>query len=154
MGRIGYAMSDMHTKTLFSVSLCAAILIGAVAKSIHAREENANQVERGRYLVEQVGKCSECHTPAGPDGRPDKSKWLKGAPLTFAPIGKPPKWEDHAPDITPSGRLFQRWGAKGIAAFLTTGKGPGGDAADPPMPTYTLKQDDAEAIVAYLKTLK
>ena len=130
------------------------MLIGAAAKTIDAKQGSSDQVERGRYLVEEVAKCGDCHTPMGPDGQLDKSKWLKGSPLAFAPIGKPPKWEDHAPDLTSSGRLFQRWGEKGIATFLATGKGPRGDTADPPMPTYTLKQSDAEAIVAYLNTLK
>ena len=38
--------------------------------------------------------------------------------------------------------------------FLTTGLNPGGNPAGPPMPTYKMKQDDAEAIVEYLKSLK
>jgi mono/diheme cytochrome c family protein len=121
--------------------------------SLYAQSVSADQIEHGRYLVEEVAKCGECHTPMGPEGL-DKTKWLKGGPISFAPIGKPPKWEDHAPDLTSSGRLFQRWGEKGIATFLVTGKGPRGNAADPPMPTFTLKQEDADAIVAYLKTLK
>jgi hypothetical protein len=40
-----------------------------------------------------------------------------------------------------------------MVAFLETGKTPRGGAAGPPMPTYTLKHDDAVAIVAFLKTL-
>ena len=41
-----------------------------------------------------------------------------------------------------------------IIEFLKTGLGPNGHHADPPMPTYTLKPEDAEATVQYLKTLK
>jgi mono/diheme cytochrome c family protein len=144
----------MRTKTRFLAFICTALLFSAAAKTIDAQPGSSDQVERGRYLADEVAKCGDCHTPKEPAGQPDKSMWLKGSPLTFAPIGKPPKWEDHAPDLTPSGRLFQRWGEKGIATFLATGKGPRGDTAEPPMPTYTLKQNDAEAIVAYLKTLK
>jgi hypothetical protein len=38
--------------------------------------------------------------------------------------------------------------------YLMTGLTPKGTPAGPPMPTYKLKEADAEAIVEYLKTLK
>jgi len=41
-----------------------------------------------------------------------------------------------------------------MVAFLETGKTPRGNPAGPPMPTYTLKHDDAVAIVAFLKSLQ
>lgn len=143
----------MNVRPRIHIHLVAATLIPMATLTVYAQSGNADQMERGRYLVVEVAKCGDCHTPTGPEG-PDKAKWLKGGPLASAPIGKPPKWEDHAPDLTPSGRLFERWEEKGIVTFLVTGKGPRGNAADPPMPTFTLKQADAEAIVAYLKTLK
>ncbi len=143
----------MKMNRRFCALVFAALLAGVSGNSLYAQSASPDQVERGRYLVEEVAKCGDCHTPMGPEG-PDKTKWMKGGPLSFAPIGKPPKWEDHAPDLTSSGRLFERWGEKGIATFLVTGKGPRGNSADPPMPTYALKQEDADAIVAYLKTLK
>src|SRR4051794_35115437 len=34
--------------------------------------------ERGRYLVENVIACSDCHTPRKPDGSPDMSMYLAG----------------------------------------------------------------------------
>jgi mono/diheme cytochrome c family protein len=114
----------------------------------------ADLVERGKYLVEEVGKCQDCHTPRQADGRLDKTQWLKGTVLDFQPINPVPGWHKASPDLTPAGRLWERWGEKGLVVFLTTGKGPTGHAADPPMPTYTLKAEDAEAMVAYLKSLK
>jgi hypothetical protein len=42
-------------------------------------------LERGRYLVEEVGKCTMCHTPVV-DGKPDASRHLKGAVLPVQPI--------------------------------------------------------------------
>ena len=38
--------------------------------------------------------------------------------------------------------------------FFTTGLTPKGTPAGPPMPTYKLKPDDAEAVVEYLKSLQ
>ena len=114
----------------------------------------SEQTERGKYLVEEVGKCQECHTPRGPDGQLDREKWLKGAVLNFQPIQPVKDWHKTSPDLTPGSRLWQKWGERGITAFLKTGLGPSGHSADPPMPTYKLKAEDAEAIVQYLKTLK
>jgi len=112
-----------------------------------------SSVERGKYLVDEVAKCGDCHTPTV-DGKPDMTKYLKGAVLPVQPIGEVKGWHKTSPDLTPASRLWQRWGEKGLLAFLTTGKNPNGHEADPPMPAYKLKQDDAEAILEYLKTLK
>ena len=114
----------------------------------------AADVERGKYLTEEIGKCQDCHTPRGADGQLDRSKWLKGATLDFQPIKEVKGWHTASPDLTGSGRLFQRWGEDGVVKFLVTGKGPRGNGADAPMPTYQLKQEDAADIVAYLKSLK
>jgi mono/diheme cytochrome c family protein len=108
----------------------------------------------GKYLVEEIGKCQECHTPRSADGQLDTTKWLKGATLDFAPIQEVKGWHKTSPDLTSAGRLFTRWGEAGLVKFLETAAGPTGHAADPPMPAYKLKPVDAEAIVAYLKTLK
>jgi mono/diheme cytochrome c family protein len=142
---------------MVSVKVAAplACVIGiAVAPPTVFSADSASAVERGRYLVEEVAKCGDCHTPFNEKGEPDRSNWLKGATLNFAPIHPVEGWHKVAPDLTSSGRLFQRWGEKGLVTFMMTGKGPSSHAADPPMPTYHLKQDDAEAVVAYLKSLK
>ena len=114
----------------------------------------SEQSDRGKYLAEQVAQCQNCHTPRGADGELDRAKWMKGAELNVQPIQPIKDWHKMSPDLTPGSRLWQRWGEKGITEFLKTGKGPSGHAADPPMPTYNLKAEDAEAIVVYLKELK
>ncbi|MEM7091250.1 MAG: cytochrome c, partial [Pseudomonadota bacterium] len=38
------------------------------------------ELERGRYLVEALGHCAECHTPRTALGGLDRSAWLAGAP--------------------------------------------------------------------------
>jgi mono/diheme cytochrome c family protein len=126
----------------------------AVAASIPFASQASEQTEHGKYLVEEVAKCQGCHTPRGADGQLDREKWLKGAVLDFQPMQPAKDWHKTSPDLTPGGRLWQRWGEKGITEFLKTGLGPKGHAADPPMPAYKLKPEDAEAVVEYLKTLK
>ena len=126
--------------------LCAAALLACAAELA--------QVAYGKYLVEEVAKCQDCHTPRGDNGELDATKWLKGATLDFEPNHERKGWHKTSPDITSSGRLFARWGEQGLVKFLENGAGPSGHAADPPMPAYKLKPADAEAIVLYLKSLK
>ncbi len=110
-------------------------------------------IARGKYLVEEVARCQDCHTARLPTGELDRANWLKGAELDFAPVHEVKSWHKKSPSITGSSPLFTRWGEKGLTEFLQTAKNPRGNAADPPMPAYKLTKDDAEAIVAYLKSL-
>jgi len=111
-------------------------------------------VAYGKYLVEEVAKCQECHTPRTKTGELDKAKWLKGATMDIQPTQDNGEWSKIAPDLTSSGELFARWGERGLVRFLESGVGPGNRPSRPPMPAYNLRPHDAEAIVAYLKSLK
>ena len=133
----------------------AALLAGLVCggAGVAPAQNNSAVIERGKYLVESVGVCQDCHTPKLETGELDKSKWMKGATLDIAPLKPIPKWHKTAPDLTPSGTLFKKWGPEGIVKFMETGKNPKGGTADPPMPAYRLSHEDAAAVVEYLKTL-
>jgi mono/diheme cytochrome c family protein len=114
-----------------------------------------DKIAYGKYLVEEVGKCHECHTPKLDNGEFDKTKWLKGAELNFQPIKPIERWHKTSPDLTFGSRLWQRWKEEGLRKYLETGLNPlNNKPADPPMPTYKLKPQDAEAIIEYLKSLK
>ena len=89
-----------------------------------------------------------------PDGQFDRSKWLKGAVLNIQPITPIKDWHKTSPDITRPGRLWQKWGERAMLDYFTTGLTPKGTPAGPPMPTYKLKPEDAEAVVEYLKSLQ
>lgn len=126
--------------------LCASAVAACAAQS--------GAIAYGKYLVEEVAQCQECHTPRTKSGELDKSKWLKGATLDFQPTQQTGEWSNFAPDLTSSGELFARWREGGLVRYLETGAGPSGHASRPPMPAYKLRPHDAEAIVAYLKSLK
>lgn len=132
------------------VQFAVASLLGATLLSA----QNSARIERGRYLAEEVAKCQDCHTPRTEDGKLDRSKWMKGAVLDFQPINPIPGWHKTSPDLTRPGRLFAKWGELAILNFLKTGLAPSGKPADPPMPAYKLKPEDAEAVLEYLKSLK
>lgn len=105
------------------------------------------ELERGRYLVEAMGHCGECHTPRGPLGAMDRSAWLTGAP---DPSGK-----GNIPDITPASLT---WSDTDITYYFETGFTPDFDSAGGHMAHVVenlskLTPEDREAVTAYLKAL-
>jgi len=127
--------------------ICSCLLtLPALAQS--------DKIARGKYLVEEVARCQECHTAKTAEGQFDQTKWLKGTTLNIQPIAEVKGWHKASPDITSTSRLFQRWMDAGLVKFLSTGLNPGGNPAGAPMPMYKMSQADAEAVVEYLKSLK
>jgi mono/diheme cytochrome c family protein len=130
---------------LFGLSLAYGLACSAA---------QGDAVSYGKYLVEEVAKCGDCHTPRKATGEFDEEKRLKGAPLDAPANCDVKNWAKVAPDLTSSGRLFSKWGERGMMKYLETGLNPQGTTSHPPMPAYKLRPHDAEAIVAYLRTLK
>jgi mono/diheme cytochrome c family protein len=114
-----------------------------------ATKAGNSQIEHGKYLVDNVAGCSDCHTPFTDKGLPDQSKYLQGAPLMFKPTVDMP-WAAVAPPIAGLPMLSEKEGVE----FLMSGKLPGSAQPRPPMPPYRMNKADAEAVVAYLKSLK
>lgn len=105
------------------------------------------ELERGRYLVEALGHCAECHTPRDVTGGLDRSQWMKGAPN---PSGK-----GRIASISPD-KL--KWSETDIAYYLETGLTPDYDSAGGQMVSVIanmghLTAKDRAAIAAYLKAL-
>lgn len=107
----------------------------------------SDEIERGRYLVEALGHCAECHTPRDPFGGLDRASWLQGAP---DPSGK-----GKIPGITTS---QLGWGAEDIAYYLSSGFTPDYDSVGGHMAYVVenlakLPETDRLAIAAYLLAL-
>ncbi len=104
-----------------------------------------DRIVRGRYLVEALGHCGECHTPRGPLGALDTARWLGGA-------ANPVESEGRIPNITPA---VLGWSDLDIVDYLATGFTPdfdsaGGEMAAVVRNTAQLTEDDRIAIAAYL----
>jgi len=109
-------------------------------------------VERGKYLVEVLGACGNCHTPKGPKGDlPDKL--LAGGFVIEEEFG-----QAIASNITPDRETgIGSWTDAEIIRAIREGKGKDGKTLGPPMPYYLyrkLSDNDVTATVAYLKTVK
>ena len=107
-------------------------------------------VERGKYIVESVAMCERCHTPRDENGNPDRGRWLLGGPVQLRPTYREQKWAQIEPRIagSPPGTDDE------FIKLLTTGISRTGLPPNPPMPPFRMTRDDAEAVLAYLKSLR
>jgi mono/diheme cytochrome c family protein len=104
--------------------------------------------QHGRYLVEALGHCAECHTPRGAlGGLKTGADWLTGAPN--------PDGRGSFPDLTPPA---MSWSQSDLVAYFETGFTPDFDVAGGHMAYVVenlskLTDADRSAIAAYLKRL-
>ena len=141
--------SRLGGKLVFALFvLVAATIASFLVPGSLAQSSNAN-APRGKYLVENVARCGDCHSPHDEKGTPIAGKELRGAPLTFKPITPPSDWADKAPNIAG----LRAWETSDAVKFLMTGIAYNDLPPRPPMPQYHMNKEDAEAIVTYLKSL-
>ena len=113
-----------------------------------------SEIERGRYLVEHVSLCSDCHTPRNFIGVPNRSLYLAGANKKIGPLGQ------EVPNITPDKETgIGEWKREEIAAVLLTGTKPDLDNIQGLMAEViehgfkNMTKEDALAIADYLKSV-
>ena len=88
------------TKFGFSIMFLTVALVVSVGRAKQSpRSPEGGEIERGRYLVEEVAKCAECHTPRNAQGELDRHAWLEGAPIWIMPVKAVPNWADRAPAL-------------------------------------------------------
>lgn len=107
---------------------------------------SAAKIARGKYLVENVARCGDCHSPQDEKGQPIPGKELTGSALSFKPVAPMPVWAEKAPNIAG----LRGWTEDAAVKFMMTGIAYNDLPARPPMPQYRLNQEDAAAAVAYL----
>ena len=117
------------------------------------------QVERGRYLVQNLLVCADCHTPMNNMGMPDFSRAMAGG-MDF-PIPNPAV--DGGLDHVYAGNLTSdpttgigNWTVAELKAAMLQGVDRAGNALFPIMPYHELgnmTDADATAIALYLKSI-
>jgi mono/diheme cytochrome c family protein len=100
---------------------------------------------RGKYLVDALGHCGECHTPRDITLGMIRSQYLEGTRIE----------EADAPDVTPAGLARMGFEAASLARYLPAGMGPQGVMNFSMYPvvhnsTRYLTADDAKAMADYL----
>lgn len=109
----------------------------------------AARVARGNYVVNGVAMCGMCHTPRNDSGEIDRGRWLDGAALWLLPAHPVENWPLKAPRIAGSPPASD----EEMVRLLTTGIWKTGTYLRPPMPQFRMSREDAEAVIAYLRSL-
>jgi mono/diheme cytochrome c family protein len=113
--------------------------------------------ERGRYLVNHVSICGDCHTPRNAIGVQNRSLYLAGASAKDGPLG------EAVPNITPDKETgIGDWKREDIAELIITGIKPDFDNVQglmdeviqgTPHGFKDMRREDALAIGDYLKSI-
>ena len=111
-------------------------------------------VERGRYLVDHVSLCGDCHTPRNRIGVPNRALYLAGASAKAGFLG------EDIPNITSDKETgIGDWKREDIAELLLSGTKPDLDNVQGLMAEViehgykSMSKEDALAIADYLKSL-
>jgi hypothetical protein len=118
---------------------------------------SAAKNQRGRYLIDHLALCGDCHTPRNFLGVPDRSRYLAGASEKIGPLG------EAVPNITPDQETgIADWKREDIAELLLTGTKPDLDNVQglmaeviqgTPYGYKDMTREDALAIADYLKSV-
>lgn len=108
-------------------------------------------IERGKYLVEGVLTCGNCHTPRGPNGVLDTSRLHAGGPQ---PVWDTAEYTVRPSNITPDKETgIGKWSAADVKRAIRDGVRPNGQQLSPQMPYGFYKiftPSDLDAVVAYV----
>jgi mono/diheme cytochrome c family protein len=109
------------------------------------------ELERGRYLVETLAACGNCHTPKGPNGPLQDKKFAGGDIIKHA------DFTAVTPNITPDPQTgIGKWTDHQIFLAIREGKRPDGGLLGPAMPSRSyrnLADEDVRTMVAFLRSL-
>lgn len=128
------------------IALWDLAFAGAGADAKPASQGASPAWQRGRYLVDTLGHCGECHSPRGWAGQLKRAQPLAGN----NELGR-----FAAPDITPQGLAARGWDATQVRGYLATGLATHAVASDEMLTvvnlsTSRLRPGDLDAMTTYL----
>lgn len=121
----------------------------AAAAEENSQDEDQSKIDHGKYLVHHVAHCSLCHTPRNEEGELISSRLLSGAAIPIQAPARFNPWAAQSASIAGLGNYDREF----VVYLLTEGRRPDGSQPKNPMPSFQMKPDDAQAVVAYLESL-
>jgi len=104
--------------------------------------------EHGRYIVEHVAMCIECHSGRDARGAILESERFLGAPIPFAP-----PWPNDWAMRAPRNRGLPGYTDDLALRLLTQGGiGRNGEQLRAPMPRFRMSVQDAADVIAYMRS--
>lgn len=106
-------------------------------------------IEHGRYLVEHVAMCIECHSRRDANGVIVPGQEYLGGSIPFAP-----PWPNDWATRAPRNRGLVGYDDQAALRLLTRGAiGRDGTPLRRPMPRFFMTPQDAADVIAYLRSL-
>lgn len=139
----------MNKRTSFFVLLICTYVVFAQQPAARTGVARGD-VQRGRYIANDLAMCVQCHTPRGTDGQLLLDRAFGGAPI---PATKPAPWGTWA-EFAPRIAGLPQYSTEQMITLLTTGIGREGKPLRAPMPPFKMNRQDAEDVTAYLKSLR
>ncbi len=138
---------------VFAALIAGVALAAAQTVAKTPAPPSAEKLAQGRYLA-QIMSCGDCHTPGTFYGAPDSERALSGSEMGW----RGPWGVRYAANLTPDlDTGIGYWTASELVKTLRTGIRPDGTQIGAPMPMQSimqLTQEDAEALAAFLMSLK
>lgn len=107
-------------------------------------------IEHGRYLVERVVMCAECHSSRDEKGEIIPERRFMGGPIPFRP-----PWPNDWAIAAPRNAGLPGYTEELAIRLLTEGAiDRYGRQLRPPMPRFHMTRQDAADVVAYMKSLE
>ena len=133
-----------------SALLSAAIVPGMKnAFGVEKTPTSQAMIARGKYLVHHVAQCIQCHTPRDARGDLIQSQLLTGAPIPIAGPSYAQPWAAESASLAGLGGYEDSF----IHYLLTHGHKPDGSKPKSPMPQFQMTDEDAAAVIVYLRSL-
>ena len=133
----------------FSVIGVLAVSVVALNAGPAQAQKGAN-LERGKYLMDSIVACGNCHVARGEKGAPIFEKGLSGGMV----FDEPP-FRAVSPNITPDPETgIGKWTDAQLAKAIREGIRPGGTVIGPPMPIEFyrhISDADLAALIAYMR---
>jgi len=150
---------ELKSRAPFARSVAVALYLKAFGRfATQPAQAPKSGIERGRYLLEHVSLCGDCHTPRNSIGVPNRSMYLAGVDEKSSPFSQ------GAPNITPDKDTgIGDWSRDDILELLKSGTKPDGDVVEGLMYEVVqgtvhgykdMTREDALAIADYLKSVQ
>lgn len=140
-GVLASALSFASAQTAPSPSPTSAATTGSAP---------TGNVEHGRYIVEHVAMCVECHSGRDQQGNILESEKYMGGPIPFAP-----PWGSDWATRAPRNKGLPGYTDAQAQRLLTQGSiGRNGLQLKAPMPRFRMTPQDAADVTAFLRSLR
>jgi hypothetical protein len=114
-----------------------------------SRTSAKGNAEHGRYIVEHIAMCHECHSPRDESGEIVRDQRFMGAPIPFRP-----PWPNDWAQRAPRNAGLPGYTDEQAIRLLTEGAiARDGRQLRLPMPRFRMTVDDARDVVAFMRSL-